>query len=219
MATKKNNELKLATEIERQTAMNDIAVMFCEKNKLSHREIQANFGFIISDILLEFELAGLIVQMPGQQFILVEATEVVTEEKTEINNRLVQIAEQMALLQQEQQELEIKLARLEETETVAEVETATIKETTTVTVDAALQNAYNDYKNKLAKAKKWFDFEPSEYIGNSIHDKIIVWNKEIYYSSHPAFKPGDKFSSHIMNCIAYRKKRTPNQGRSKKFKV
>jgi hypothetical protein len=143
------------------------------------------------------------------------------EEKTEINNRLVQIAEQIVLLQQEQQELEIKLARLEETETVVEVETATIKETTTetVTVDAALQNAYNDYKNKLAKAKEWFDFEPSEYIGNSIHDKIIVWNKEIYYSSHPAFKPGDKFSSHIMNCIAYRKKRTPNQGRSKKFKV
>lgn len=145
------------------------------------------------------------------------------EEKTEINNRLVQIAEQMVLLKQEQQELEIKLARLEETETVAEVETATIKETTTVTetvaIDLALQSAYNDYKNKLAKARKWFDFEPSEYIGKSIHDKIIVWNKEIYYSCHPAFKPGDKFSSHIMNCIAYRKKRTPDQGRRKKFKV
>ena len=131
------------------------------------------------------------------------------EEKTEINNRLVQIAEQMVLLKQEQQELEIKLARLEETTTV----------TKTVTVDAALQNAYNDYKNKLAKARKWFDFEPSEYIGKSIHDKIIVWNKEIYYSNHPAFKPGDKFSSHTMNCIAYRKKRTPNQGKRKKFKV
>ena len=123
-----------------------------------------------------------------------------------------------------EEKTEIKLARLEETTTVTEVEeeTATIKETTTVTktvaVNAALQNAYNDYRNKLAKAKKWFDFEPSEYIGKSIHDKIIVWNKEIYYSNHPAFKPGDKFSSHIMNCIAYRKKRTPNQGR-KKFKV
>jgi hypothetical protein len=187
MATKKNNKLRLATEIERQTAMNDIAVMFCEKNKLSHREIQANFGFIISDILLEFELAGLIVQMPGQQFILVEATEVATEVVTE-------------------------------TESVTEVHTE-VECKEAITIDAALQNAYNDYKNKLAKARKWFDFEPSEYIGKSIHDKIIVWNKEIYYSCHPAFKPGDKFSSHTMNCIAYRKKRTPDQGKRKKFKV
>jgi len=188
MATKKNNELRLATEIERQTAMNDIAVMFCEKNKLSHREIQANFSFIISDILLEFELAGLIVQMPGQQFILV-VTE--TESATEV---------------------------VTETESVTEVHTE-VECKEAITIDAALQNAYNDYKNKLAKARKWFDFEPSEYIGKSIHDKIIVWNKEIYYSCHPAFKPGDKFSSHTMNCIAYRKKRTPNQGRRKKFKV
>jgi len=179
MATKKNNELRLATEIERQTAMNDIAVMFCEKNKLSHREIQAKFGFIISDILLEFELAGLIVQMPGQQFILVEATE--TEVATE-------------------------------TEAVTEVHTE-VECKETITIDVALQSAYNDYKNKLAKARKWFKFEPSEYIGKSIHDKIIVWNKKVYYSCHPAFKPGDKFSSHTMNCIAYRKKRTPNQGK------
>jgi hypothetical protein len=202
MATKKNNELRLATEIERQTAMNDIAVMFCEKNKLSHREIQANFGFIISDILLEFELAGLIVQMPGQQFILVvteteSATEVVTEVVTETESVTEVVTE---------------------TESVTEVHTE-VECKEAITIDAALQNAYNDYKNKLAKARKWFDFEPSEYIGKSIHDKIIVWNKEIYYSNHPAFKPGDKFSSHTMNCIAYRKKRTPNQGRRKKFKV
>lgn len=143
-----------------------------------------------------------------QYFIEVEVVEV--EEKTEINNRLAQIAEQMILLQKEQQELEIKLAEIEREKIVKE-------ETATVTETVALQNAYNDYKNKLAKARKWFEFEPSEYVGDTIHDKIIVWNKKVYYSCHPAFKPGDKFSSHIMNCIAYRKKRTPDQGRRKKF--
>ena len=141
-----------------------------------------------------------------QYFIEVEVVEV--EEKTEINNRLAQIAEQMILLQKEQQELEIKLAEIEREKIVIEEAT---------TIEVGLQNAYNDYKNKLAKARKWFEFEPSEYVGDTIHDKIIVWNKTIYYSCHPAFKPGDKFSSHIMNCIAYRKKRTPDQGRRKKF--
>lgn len=76
--------------------MNDIAVMFCEKKNLSYREIQTKFEFVISDILLEFELAGLIVQMPGQQFVLVEAVPAVetetlavavTEVETKVKNK------------------------------------------------------------------------------------------------------------------------------------
>ncbi len=85
MATKKNKELRLATQDEKENAMNEIAVMFCENKKLSYGEIQSKFDFVISDILLEFELSGLIAQMPGQQFVLVEtATEVETETVAEV---------------------------------------------------------------------------------------------------------------------------------------
>jgi hypothetical protein len=115
----------------------------------------------------------------------------------------------MILLQKEQQELEIKLVEVEREENTVEE---------TITSDVGLQNAYNDYKNKLAKARKWFEFEPSEYIGDTVHDKIIVWDKKVYYSCHPAFKPGDKFSSHIMNRIAYTKRRKPDEGRRKLVK-
>ena len=180
MVTKKNKELRLPTQDEKENAMNEIAVMFCENKRLSYGEIRSKFDFVISDILLEFELSGLIVQMPGQQFILVEATEVVTE-----------------------------------TEAVTEVHTE-VECKEAITIDVALQSAYNDYKNKLAKARKWFAFKIDEYLGDLNSDKIIVWNKTIYYSCHPAFKYGDTFSSHIMTQIGYRKKRH-NQGRRKKF--
>ena len=77
MATKKKNELRLPTQDERENAMNEIAIMFCENKRLSYGEIRSKFDFVISDILLEFELSGLIVQLPGQQFVLVETVETV----------------------------------------------------------------------------------------------------------------------------------------------
>jgi hypothetical protein len=182
MTTNTKNELRLPTQDERENAMNEIAIMFCENKRLSYGEIRSKFDFVVSDILLEFELSGLIVQLPGQQFVLVEEEEVVVEE------------------------------------VVVEVEREENTVEETITSDVGLQNAYNDYKNKLAKARKWFEFEPSEYIGDTVHDKIIVWDKKVYYSCHPAFKPGDKFSSHIMNRIAYTKRRKPDEGRRKLVK-
>jgi hypothetical protein len=60
------------TQAQTEQAMNDIAVLFCESEKkhLSYSQIQKNFDFPISNILLEFELAGLVRQLPGQQFVL-----------------------------------------------------------------------------------------------------------------------------------------------------
>ena len=189
MATKKKNELRLPTQDERENTMNEIAIMFCENKRLSYGEIRSKFDFVVSDILLEFELSGLIVQLPGQQFVLVETVET------------VETVEEVIVVEE-----------------VAEVEREENTVEETITSDVGLQNAYNDYKNKLAKARKWFEFEPSEYIGDTVHDKIIVWDKKVYYSCHPAFKPGDKFSSHIMNRIAYTKRRKPDEGRRKLVK-
>lgn len=119
----------------------------------------------------------------------------------ELQARQQELAAQIAELQEQQEHIAAQIAEHEQVK----------PDDAVLSKEDAYDLAFADYRKKLQATDDFFSFEITEYTDGC--GTILVWDKKIYYSDHPAVIVGDKVSAKKLSSSGYSKKRTPFQGK------